>query len=202
MSHMDRLEETFKALREADRPQQAPEYLETRLRAAFRDHHAPKPGWLARRWWWVGALAASLLVALSVWRASSPQTVHAPTPSRPPAIAEAPPRPAAPSQNAGAVRAPAPAPHAKSRRARAPVVARSAPQEPVEIEFIPVPYAPPMLPGDQGEVIRVRLPRQALRTLGFPVNEERFSERVPADILLGPDGIARGVRLVRSSEIQ
>jgi corrinoid protein of di/trimethylamine methyltransferase len=33
--------------------------------------------------------------------------------------------------------------------------------------------------------MRVRLPRQSLRSLGIPVNEERMFERAPADILMG-----------------
>jgi hypothetical protein len=48
--------------------------------------------------------------------------------------------------------------------------------------------------------MRVRLPRQSLRSLGIPVNEERMLEREPADILMGEDGLARGIRFVSASE--
>jgi len=60
-------------------------------------------------------------------------------------------------------------------------------------EFYAIPYAPPITAQDRGEVIRVRLPRQSLRSMGFPVNPERLFERVP-------DGIPRGIRLIRTSE--
>jgi hypothetical protein len=73
---------------------------------------------------------------------------------------------------------------------------------PDAVEFIALPYAPPMFPEDQGQVIRVRLPRQSMRRFGFPVNEERLADRIPADILMGEDGVARGIRLVRASDMR
>jgi hypothetical protein len=38
--------------------------------------------------------------------------------------------------------------------------------------------------------------------MGLPVNEDRMGERVPADILVGYDGIARGIRFVSASEMR
>jgi len=64
-------------------------------------------------------------------------------------------------------------------------------------EFFAIPFAPPMTVQDRGEVIRVRLPRQSIRSLGIPINADRMSERIPADVLVGEDGIPRGIRLVR-----
>jgi hypothetical protein len=57
-----------------------------------------------------------------------------------------------------------------------------------------------MLAQDRGEVVRVRLPRQSLRQFGIPVNPERLLERVPADVLVGEDGIPRGIRFIRTGE--
>jgi hypothetical protein len=65
-----------------------------------------------------------------------------------------------------------------------------------EDPFIALPYAPPLAPTDRGQVLRVRMPRQTLRHLGVPVNEERILERIPADVLLGEDGIPRAIRFV------
>jgi len=35
-----------------------------------------------------------------------------------------------------------------------------------------------------------------MRTVGLPINEERASERIQADVLLGQDGIARAIRFI------
>ena len=61
-------------------------------------------------------------------------------------------------------------------------------------DFIPVVYDPE--PIERGSVVRVRLPRSALATFGFPVNEQRAEEPIKADVLLGEDGLARAVRFV------
>jgi hypothetical protein len=50
---------------------------------------------------------------------------------------------------------------------------------------------------DGGQLVRVQLPRSALMKFGLPVNVDRASERVKADVLLGSDGIARAIRFVR-----
>jgi hypothetical protein len=52
-------------------------------------------------------------------------------------------------------------------------------------------------PFEYGSVLRVELPRSALRAVGLPVNENRLSERIDADVLLGQDGLARAVRFVQ-----
>ena len=52
-------------------------------------------------------------------------------------------------------------------------------------------------PLEFGAVVRVRLPRSAMRLAGLPVNEERLAERIQADVLLGQDGTARAVRFVQ-----
>ncbi|MEJ7607968.1 MAG: hypothetical protein WKF37_17295, partial [Bryobacteraceae bacterium] len=56
--------------------------------------------------------------------------------------------------------------------------------------FIPLPYTPVMTQYDQGQVVRVNVPRYTVRSWGIPVNESRMLERVQADVLLGGDGIA------------
>jgi hypothetical protein len=63
-------------------------------------------------------------------------------------------------------------------------------------EFIPLPYSPAFTASEGGQVVRITLPRSSLRTLGFPINEERAFERIQADVLLGNDGIARAIRVV------
>jgi hypothetical protein len=63
--------------------------------------------------------------------------------------------------------------------------------------FVPLFYGgdPQLL--EAGQVWRVEMPRSALQSVGMPVVEESRSGRIQVDILLGEDGIARGIRLVQ-----
>jgi hypothetical protein len=45
----------------------------------------------------------------------------------------------------------------------------------------------------------VELPRSALLSFGLPVDPDRASERVKADVLVGGDGVARAIRFVSGS---
>jgi len=66
-----------------------------------------------------------------------------------------------------------------------------------ENEFVAVTYT-----GDGGEsarggrVIRVDVPRSTLFAMGFDVSLENASPTVKADLLIGPDGVTRAIRLV------
>jgi hypothetical protein len=46
-------------------------------------------------------------------------------------------------------------------------------------------------------VVRVQMPVSSLQLMGVPVGEERTESSVQAELLLGQDGLARGVRLVQ-----
>ena len=50
---------------------------------------------------------------------------------------------------------------------------------------------------DEAAVVRVRMQRGTLVTLGFPVNEERAGEWIQVDLLVGNDGLPQAVRLAR-----
>ena len=58
-----------------------------------------------------------------------------------------------------------------------------------------------LLPGafaadtDEAAILRVRMQRGALGALGLPVNEERASEWILVDLLVGDDGLPQAVRL-------
>jgi hypothetical protein len=60
-----------------------------------------------------------------------------------------------------------------------------------------------LLPGslpfetDETAIVRVRMQRGALGTLGLPVNEERADEWIQVDLLVGNDGLPQAVRLAR-----
>lgn len=66
----------------------------------------------------------------------------------------------------------------------------------VATQFMPLGYAP-INPQDGGQLVRVELSRTAMLSMGLPVNMDRYGERVKADVLLGPDGLARAIRFVQ-----
>ncbi|HEY2930907.1 MAG TPA: hypothetical protein VGK99_04110 [Acidobacteriota bacterium] len=49
---------------------------------------------------------------------------------------------------------------------------------------------------DAGQLIRVKMPRSSLLSFGLPMNVERASEPIQADVLVGQDGRARAIRFV------
>jgi hypothetical protein len=64
-------------------------------------------------------------------------------------------------------------------------------------DFLPLTDGSDLAQLDEGQVVRIELPRSALQSLGLPMNVERTGERIKADVLLGHDGIARAIRFVR-----
>jgi hypothetical protein len=62
--------------------------------------------------------------------------------------------------------------------------------------FIPLPNAQQIDAGEQTDVVRVELPRSAMIELGYTVTADRAEEPVEADVMLGPDGVARAVRFL------
>jgi hypothetical protein len=67
----------------------------------------------------------------------------------------------------------------------------------ITTDFLPLSYGSNISQLDDGQVVRLELPRSALQSFGLPVNAERAGERVKADVLLGHDGVARAIRFVR-----
>ncbi len=63
-------------------------------------------------------------------------------------------------------------------------------------EFIALPNTEDLAPNDEMNMVRVELPRSSMIALGFAVSEERASEPVEADVMLGADGVARAVRFL------
>jgi hypothetical protein len=69
--------------------------------------------------------------------------------------------------------------------------------EEIATEFMPLTYGSSLSQLNDGQVVRVELPRSALQSFGLPMNAERAGERVKADVLLGHDGVARAIRFIR-----
>lgn len=84
----------------------------------------------------------------------------------------------------------------ETRRSQ-PRVERASYTQGNENHFVAVTYT-----GDGGEsarggrVVRVDVPRSTLFAMGFDVSLENDSPTVKADLLIGPDGVTRAVRLV------
>jgi hypothetical protein len=64
-------------------------------------------------------------------------------------------------------------------------------------DYLPLTYLDPATAMESGTVVRVRLSRSALMSLGVPVSAERSDDLVKAEVVLGDDGVARAIRLVR-----
>jgi hypothetical protein len=156
-------------------PQDAPPSVELTLRVEFRKRKRKRT--LIR--WTVAIAAVFLAIAFVPWpkpvSGPDPRLAHIAVPDLPPV--------AQPVREVGVSR----------RRVRKP---RAAPVE-VATRFYPLQDASTLSPFEYGTLVRVQLPRSALRAVGLPVNEDRISERISADVLLGQDGLARAVRFVQ-----
>ena len=65
-----------------------------------------------------------------------------------------------------------------------------------DLEFYPLSYAgDPKENVSGGRVLQVELSRSSLFAMGFNIPIENGAELVRADLLVGPDGVARGIRL-------
>jgi hypothetical protein len=67
----------------------------------------------------------------------------------------------------------------------------------IATQFIALSYTGPASLQDGGQIVRVEVPRSTMASFGLPVNMERYSERVKADVLLGFDGFPRAIRFVQ-----
>jgi hypothetical protein len=66
-------------------------------------------------------------------------------------------------------------------------------------DFIAVPYTPPLAQGELVRVVHADLVPEALASLGIDV-DPASSSNVPADLVIGEDGIPRAVRLTDGSQ--
>jgi len=192
----------------------APANVEANLLHAFRARQAVVPAPVIRRQsrtaYWVAAVAAMLLIAISVfvfrWT-SRPvddprEAKRQEEPQRNPRIVES---PAPQFANNGPVPDDDVLPAIPKPRRNRPFHPRRAPNTQVanhvtnEIatDFIPLSYMSTAGLQDGGQIVRVQLPRSALANFGFPVNMDRYNEKVKADVLFGVDGTARAIRFVQ-----
>jgi hypothetical protein len=183
MKSEDQVLAALQALAAHDREREAPDHIETHVRAAFRGQQKRRPAKLAAIWSLAAAaVAAAVFLGL-------PRERPAPVVNRtPPQLAEVTPPVVA------VVEAPAPQKHPDPRKA---TPSKATPKRPREVatEFFPLMDVP--LPFERGELLRVIVPASTMRRVGLPVNEDRLAERVQADVLVGEEGLARAIRFVR-----
>ena len=174
-------QELLNALRglAADGPRQAPPHIEEFLVAELRRRSR---SWHTRVWWTISAVAAIAAgMAVLIWMRpalskSAALIASVNVPELPQAV-EPLAMPVAPKSQA--IR------KAPARPAVAPV------------SFYALPSASELPPVETAMVIRVQLPMSSLRLMGLLVSEENSAERIQADVLVGQDGLARGVRFVQ-----
>jgi hypothetical protein len=143
---------------------------------------------------WTLPVAAALALGVWLFGASSKSEVPAP--------------PASPRVSGPEPLAIAAAPDARVVEAMVPARRGSAPQEssrhlsaPVRtLEFAPVPGAQGLPAFESGHIVRVQLPLAALPSYGVEIVPGARRSPVAADLLVGQDGLARGIRLVGEQE--
>jgi hypothetical protein len=188
MAEASLLAEVTEAAASSAREQQAPPNVEAALLSAFRNQRRRTIWWRTFEWAAVGAAAAMLAVVL--WSSSSPSK-NQPSPA---------PRKDVSSQSKAPLDASG---HPSSQPGEAiqgtePEVSNAASGGTYSVsDFVPVPFADRIGPGDPGMVVRVQLTRASLAELGYPVDEVYSSDWIRADVLVGQDGWPRGVRVVQ-----
>jgi hypothetical protein len=167
----------------------APERVEIAVLDAFRKHHRARR--LRRAVVAViatGAAAACAMLFIRVPEASGPPACAAVYPA-PPAIAFTTPKTV---QHRRVALAPAEPVHKPTAKPPGDRLAMT--------DFVPLLYGDYSMVQESATIVRVELPRSALRLAGFNVAEERANDRVQADVMLGADGLAHAVRFVAYRE--
>jgi hypothetical protein len=153
---------------------EAPARVEARLTAAFLGQAGLAPRRPVSRWWvpvatWASAAAViALALFLARGRQPAPEPAHRTAPGNVQlAAVEPPPDVEVPGESFGA-----------------------------DTDFIPLPNAARIEPNEDLNLVRLEVPRSAMIALGFAVSEDRASESVEAEVVLGADGLARAVRFL------
>jgi negative regulator of sigma E activity len=190
-SQMMDLERSLRALAEEDCHVQALPHVHAAVMQAW---DSSRPSDQHRRRWRsrgaglsaIGSIAAAVLVVVFMYRAAS-------EPNRPAPVA------ARAGENARAVasvpRADRDTP-ADAYRPRPPRPRRRREAAPLRYKPGLVLVADPILDASAMRIVRVRVPRTALATLGIPLVEPTVGGTVELEMLVGEDGVARTIRPV------
>jgi hypothetical protein len=168
----------------------------------------------ARRWFAAGAVAAAAVILLSLTLSSLVRVSPDDSQSKPQEVVKSQPLPTQTpaevevekpgilvggevAQQSPSKKVPARTPKAarglkgETRRESATVAQTG------DNEYLPLTYLAGATAMESGTVVRVELSRSALISLGVPVQPDRPDETLKADVVLGDDGVARAIRLVR-----
>jgi len=83
----------------------------------------------------------------------------------------------------------------KSRIRRNAVVQN--PIDEIATDFFPLTFAADSISSEGGHLVRVTIPRSVLVAMGLPMNVDRATEHVRADVFIGDDGLARAIRFIQ-----
>jgi len=176
----------------------APPEIEQKLREAFRAQTATAASHSYGRYWLV-AVAAMILIVISVIALRSRNEPPKPTIAQQPQIKEQPTIVEQPR-----VDQPQPKQQQIAQKPRRPAARRSQNNEvanhvnrEIATDFMPLGYFNASTLQDGGQIVRVELPRSTLMSFGLPVNMDRYHEKVKADVFIGVDGLAHAIRFVR-----
>lgn len=185
----------LRALREKAAVDGPPESLEAALLTEFRRRQLRNEPKLRRNpflWWGLATAAMAVLVAFGVASRPPVQVVQV----QPAAVQPAAVQPTTVQRPPESVVIPPPVRQEKRRASRPHRKPALLAQE-VATEYLPMPDAPRFTAEDRGQLVRIRLPRESMRSFGLPVNQDRIVQTVKADVLIGEDGIARAIRFVQ-----
>ncbi len=205
----EKLTGALKALAAEMEPLGAPDAVELKLLEAFRKQKVVTPFVPRRagsRYWLAAAIAAMLLIAISVVAYRLNQRVddghklakQEQPQSNPEIIVE----PVKQEQVAGVkdqkslAQAPKPK-RVRHSNVRRPEDVQLANHAEIATDFIALSSMTAVNLQDGGQIVRVELPRSALANFGLPVNMDRYNEKVKADVLFGVDGLAHAIRFVQ-----
>jgi len=180
MQSEEYIKAALRALAEEDNEREAPLAVEDRVRRAFRRRYVQRKWRTAGAW---GLAAAAAVVAIVVGLREHPKSV-VPAPS-----VKAPRQLVAMEASAPLDIAPPPA-----RKVVPKVRQLVVPRREIVTEFFPL--LDVSMPFERGELLRMTVPASTMRRVGLPVNEDRLTDRITADVLVGEEGIARAIRFV------
>jgi hypothetical protein len=177
-------------LREATQLDSAPTRVEMRLKQELRtrrEARVPRGMVAVAAWALVAAAVLVGVVSWETWRRTRHQDVsryEATVPSVPTQS------PAVPDKNA------LPSEREAERKKASDSEQSAAARDDDAGKFTLLPGSLPS-ETEEAAIVRVRLQRGELGTLGFPVNQERAGEWIQVDLLVGNGGFPQAVRLVR-----
>jgi hypothetical protein len=189
----------LRLLREATRTDSAPARVEMRLKQELRTRREARvPLGTVVISAWALAVAAVLIAAVSWigWQRARHQETSTQNTTAPPAPTPNAEHPDAIVSQASRASMPQADPPKRSDTAYSAVAKDAVAKDDDSGEFTLLPGSLPS-ETDETAIVRVRMQRGALGTLGLPVNEERAGEWIQVDLLVGNDGLPQAVRLAR-----